>query len=181
MKSTFVKDYKFKKFINKNISGKTFKEFTDLIYLSFDHEMNVRCSQIYTYLEQYKNLDIAEIRNIYKKSELYFEFLNNFDVSKFISKFDISDLLKMVNEFNTDMGYKNITEIELSRYFNNWNRFFKKQYLKYNKKIDKIIYSVKNENYYSGYENIKELIKEALTKEIDNNVKKFYECINFQL
>ena len=110
--------------------------------------MNARNSQLYSLMRQHKDKDIAEMRRIFQHSSLYKDFqqLENFNIQNFCDKFDKDDLLNLINKFNIEMKYKEIKKYQVYTYLSKWKDYFTKQYHKYYKKIDKIIYDAKNDD-----------------------------------
>ena len=153
----------------KNPTSK-FGKFIHLVYLSLEHELVARNSMIYHKL---RNIDKDKILDKFKDTYIYKSLLqlNNFDVEKFISEFNIDDLLKITNDFIYDYkGYNKVNnKQDLIEFYSKWKEYFHKKSEEYYIEALKMIDDIKNdinkpiiENKYHSYQdyiNVKQMFE----------------------
>jgi len=114
----FLKIYGFDKF-----KGTDFSYFTNLIYLSLEHELIARHNMLY---ELFRWINITDkLYEIFKKSYTYVA-LNNFNHVKFINMYNFSQLLIFTENFINHIKGDEIinNENDLILYYKKWEEFF---------------------------------------------------------
>lgn len=104
------------RFRNKN---EKYSYFIHLVYLSLQHELVARNSMIYHKL---LNVDKDKLFDKFKETYIYKSLLQlkDFNVDKFIDKFNFNELLQITKEFIQDYkGYKDVNSLEDVREFYN--------------------------------------------------------------
>lgn len=156
-----------------------FNDFFILIYISLEHELVARNNQIYPYIK-FNNLKKDESLQILKTSFIWkaLNELEKFNVDIFISRFEITELINITNEFIKDVLYDNDTKIEsynelknfynlFDEYFNDVSKKWKELLLKevdytYERKTFNI-----NQNCIDGYKNVLKEIWNKLKNDIN--------------
>jgi hypothetical protein len=129
--SSFIMDINLRKF---NVG--LFSDFYILVYLSLEHELLARNNQIYPYIK-FKNIYKEDSLEILKNSFIWqsLQYLNDFDSSLFISKFDSNYLIDITNSFIINVLHDNETRIEnkndLIKFYHIWEGHFKDIYKKW--------------------------------------------------
>jgi hypothetical protein len=129
--SSFIMDINLRKF---NVG--LFSDFYILVYLSLEHELLARNNQIYPYIK-FKNISKEDSLEILKNSFIWqsLQYLNDFDSSSFISKFDSNYLIDITNSFIINVLHDNETRIEnkneLIEFYHIWEGHFKDIYKKW--------------------------------------------------
>jgi hypothetical protein len=129
--SSFIMDINLRKF---NVG--LFSDFYILVYLSLEHELLARNNQIYPYIK-FKNISKEDSLEILKNSFIWqsLQYLNDFDSSSFISKFDSNYLIDITNSFIINVLHDNETRIEnkndLIKFYHIWEGHFKDIYKKW--------------------------------------------------
>lgn len=125
-----------------------FKYFRDLVYYSFEHEIDAFIKQCY-YLLSYLNrnndknelLKYVKILKYYKPSKS----LKEFDSDKFINNFNLvkdgeTFLIFLTNEFNKTYNGDNV--IDINKYYKDWETHFHKAGIEYEERIHDVIEEV---------------------------------------
>ncbi len=150
-----------------------------MIYLSFDHEINARTSEVYAILMELNTKDKNLLKNELSNTSawMYKDSLNSFDYKK--HKIDYNKLLEFFIEFNTMVlkKYKTnfniykvpVTDRDCLIILKNWSRLFRQKSLYFEKKlikvIDEVIDDVKmNESAYVYIDDSKEFAQKYVTK-----------------
>jgi len=110
--------------------NKNFKYFTDLIYLSFEHELIARNCMLYDKFI-YDGLNKTKIYKLFEDTYTYKALiqLQNFNSVLFISKFELDELERVTKSFKEIMSYE-FTNV--ADFYKNWEMYFKnksKEYL----------------------------------------------------
>ena len=106
-----------------------FSEFFMLVYMSLEHELVARNSQIYPYIK-FKNITKEESLKILKNSFIWksLTMLKEFNCNKFINKFDYNVIVGITNNFIKECLYDNTTTIEdkdeLLNFYKIWGEYF---------------------------------------------------------
>jgi len=119
----FLKAYGFDKFKKMK-----FPFFTDLVYLSLEHELIARHNMLYELFRWINITDKNKLYEIFKKSYTYTALneLKKFDYIKFIKSNDISQLIIFTKQFILHMKTNEIinNENDLYIYYKKWSEFF---------------------------------------------------------
>lgn len=135
----------------KNVNNKKYKYFTDLIYLSFEHEFIARNCMLYDKFV-YDGHNKEKLFDLFKTTYTYeaLTHLQNFNADSFINSFDVVELKQITRELVKEMKY-DFTNINY--FYKNWEKYFKdksKEYLKHaHDMLDYILNQTIKENYKS--------------------------------
>lgn len=135
----------------KNIDNKKYKYFTDLMYLSFEHEFIARNCMLYDKFV-YDGYDKEKLYELFKSTYTYEALiqLQNFNADNFINSFDKNELEQVTKELVKEMNY-NFTNA--NDFYKNWEKYFKdksEKYLKHaHEMLDLILNQSVKENYKS--------------------------------
>lgn len=156
-----------------------FNDFFILIYISLEHELVARNNQIYPYIK-FNNLTKDESLQILKTSFIWkaLNELEKFNVDIFISRFEITELINITNEFIKDVLYDNDTKIEsyneLKNFYNLFDEYFNYVSKKWKELLLKEVdytYERKtfniNQNCIDGYKNVLKEIWNKLKNDIN--------------
>ena len=131
-----------KKYQKHRVYGDKFKIWSDfiyLIYLSLDHEMSSRVSEIYEEIINYKNpKDDIKNNKIYNDAIFMSNF--NFDIfyNKFVNEYDENTFIQVCHQFFNDFDYKFIDDLNYCK------SIIKKNIKSINKKGNKILRKINN-------------------------------------
>ena len=154
----------FKMNIKLNKYFQIINEFSELIYISLEHELVARSNQIYPFIK-FKNLSKEESISILKISFIWqaLEKLSGFKSIDFINKYNESYLIEVTNSFIKDVLFDEETIIEnkeeLLTFYSLFEDYFKEIHDKWtsilNSEFHRIyerkIYDINAEDYYILY------------------------------
>ena len=137
----------------------SYQIFTNVIYLSLEHELIARHNMLYPSYRWLKITDKNKLDELYLKSYSYKSLiqLQNFDYIKFINKFKEEDLIIYTNEFikivAKETNFCN-NKSDLISFYKKWSDFFKdksNEYLKYvDNMLEEIITDIKNNHVFEN-------------------------------
>jgi hypothetical protein len=128
-----------------------FDDFLYILYKSLGLEINANIVGLYFKTKEIGATDKDEILEIIKTDDLYknIKLMGDFhpDIfSKYIKEnTDMDELKELINEFNE-------SEIEIEKFFEKWNIFFKRQYKKYNEKINRMMELIINQKQNKSFQ-----------------------------
>jgi len=124
--------------------NKFFDDFLYLLYKSLGLEIDSDIVGLYFKIKELKLIEKDDVVNSIKSDNLYniIKLMGDFKphvFSKYIKdNSDLEELKKLITEFNENY-------IEIDNFFEKWNIFFKRQYKKYNEKINRLVDLIRNE------------------------------------
>ena len=151
-----VKDFHKELDIQK-FKGTDYFNFTNLIYLSLEHELIARHNMLYTMFRWSKITDKNELLKLYKKLFVYESLvqLKNFNSINFVNNFNENDLLDFTNFFIKDVARETNfckNKYDLIDFYKKWEEFFIKksiEFLNYvDSMFDEIISDITNNKTY---------------------------------
>lgn len=111
-----------------------FDNFLYILYKSSGLEIDADIVGLYFKMKETGFSDEKDVMNNIKFDDLYktIKLMGNFNPQIFV-KFikENTDIKELINKFNG-------SEIEIDEFFNKWDKFFKRQYKKYNEKNKEI-------------------------------------------
>ena len=137
----FLKSYGFDKFKKMN-----FSYFTNLVYLSLEHELIARHNMLYELFRWINIKDKNKLYEIFEKSYTYIALneLKKFDYVKFINSCDISQLIEFTKQFIVHIKSNDIVnnENDLYLYYKKWGEFFNKKSNEFSLYVDDLLNDV---------------------------------------
>ena len=128
--------------------------FRDILYLALPHNLNSRVSSVYSHLiiESMIGDSKEKIIEILERSREWKIYNSLLDLNPNILKSDLDMQISMINEINGEIGIEfKITNVnQLSKYFKNLDKIFKKSAEKYKNKLLRVVdrvYEEKNKQF----------------------------------
>lgn len=123
-----------------------FDDFLYILYKSLGLEIDADIVGLYFKMKETGFSDENDVMNNIKFDGLYktIKLIGNFDSRIFIEFIkEKAGIKELINEFNG-------SEIDINDFFNKWDKFFKRQYKKYNEKIKRLVDLITNEKLNSN-------------------------------